>query len=140
MTILVDTGAWYALADAADRHHNEARRFYADHLEQDTLLTTDLIVAETWSLIHAHLGRPAALAFWGGLRDTQIPVVTEGAVDLEAAWRIVEAFPDQVFSFVDCATFALMERLGITDAFAFDSHFLVYRYGPDRQRSLHRFP
>lgn len=140
MTILVDTGAWYALADTADRHHDEARRFYAEQVAQDTLVTTDLIVAETWSLIYAHLGRPAALAFWGGLRDTQIPLVIAGAVDLEAAWRIVEAFPDQAFSFVDCATFALMERLGIIDAFAFDAHFLVYRYGPDRHRALRRFP
>ena len=26
------------------------------------------------------------------------------------------------------------------DAFAFDAHFLVYRYGPQRRRSFHRLP
>jgi len=140
VSILVDTGAWYALADTADRHHRNAQHFYAGCLGQDTFITTDLIVAETWSLIHAHLGRPAALAFWGGLRDAQIPITILGAVDLEAAWRIVEAVPDQLFSFVDCTTFAVMERLHIDDAFAFDSHFLIYRYGPNRQRAFRRVP
>lgn len=33
-----------------------------------------------------------------------------------------------------------MERLGINDAFAFDSHFLVYRFGTGRQRAFRRFP
>jgi hypothetical protein len=33
-----------------------------------------------------------------------------------------------------------MERLGIADAFAFDAHFLVYRFGPGRQRALRCFP
>ena len=140
MSILVDTGAWYALADTADRHHHGASSLYTDRAPQASFITTDLILAETWTLINAHLGRPAALAFWQALRDTQIPIITMEAVDLEAAWRIMQAFPDQLFSFVDCATFALMERLGITNAFAFDAHFLVYRYGPNRQRAFHRIP
>jgi predicted nucleic acid-binding protein len=33
-----------------------------------------------------------------------------------------------------------MERLGIDEAFAFDSHFLVYRFGPRRQRAIRRLP
>ncbi len=140
MSILVDTGAWYALADSADRHHEEARRFYMAQAGRESLVTTDLIAAEAWSLVHAHLGRPAALAFWGGLRDTRVDVVTADAVDLEAAWRIVQAFPDQLFSFVDCTTFAVMERLGLSDAFAFDAHFLVYRYGPGHQKAFRRVP
>ncbi len=140
MTVLVDTGAWYALADTSDRHHEEARGFYTQTAGTTPLLTTDLIIAETCALLHAHLGRPAALAFWGALREARIPVLAPDPVDLEAAWRIAHAFPDQSFSFVDCATFALMERLGITHAFAFDAHFLVYRFGPDRQRAFHRLP
>jgi predicted nucleic acid-binding protein len=138
--MLVDTGAWYAVADTSDRHHEEASRFYAEHAGQTSFLTTDLIVAETWALLTAHLGRAAALTFWQTLRDTRIPISTVEPVDLEAAWHIAQAFSDQAFSFVDCATFALMERLGIHEAFAFDAHFLVYRFGPGRERAFRRFP
>ncbi|MBI3000222.1 MAG: PIN domain-containing protein [Deltaproteobacteria bacterium] len=138
--MLVDTGAWYAIADSSDRHHEEASRFYREHAGQTPFITTDLILAETWALLHSHLGRSAALTFWETLRETRIPILLVEPVDLEAAWHIVHAFPDQTYSFVDCTTFALMERSGITDALAFDTHFLTYRFGPGRQRALRVFP
>lgn len=138
--MLVDTGAWYAVADASDRHHDAARRFYLAEAKRARFVTTDLIVAETWTLLTAHLGRAAALTFWRTLRETRTPVLTLDPVDLESAWHIAHAYPDQTFSFVDCATFALMQRLGIDDAFAFDTHFLVYRFGAGRQRAFRRFP
>lgn len=140
MSMLVDTGAWYALADTSDRHHEEAKAFYAEQAATTRFATTDLIVAETWSLLHSHLGRSSAFIFWETLRETRIPILTVEPVDLEAAWHIAQAFPDQAFSFADCMTFALMERLRIYDAFAFDAHFLVYRFGPGRQRAFRRFP
>ncbi len=138
--MLVDTGAWYAVADTSDRHHEKASRFYVEQAQQARFVTTDLIVAETWALLSSHLGRAAALTFWETLRVTRTPVLTLEPVDLEAAWHIVQAFPDQAFSFVDCTTFAVMERTGIDEAFAFDAHFLVYRFGSARQRVFRRLP
>ncbi len=138
--MLVDTGAWYAIADASDRHHEEARSYYLEHAGRVQFVTTDLILSETWTLLQAHLGRSAAFIFWETLRDMHLPVLTLDAADLEAAWHVARAFPDQAFSFTDCTTFALMERLGIHDVFAFDAHFLVYRFGPSRQRVFRRFP
>lgn len=138
--MFVDTGAWYAVADASDRHHDEAKRFYLEHAAQGRLITSDLVVSETWTLVSAHLGRRAALRFWETMRVTRTPIVTLEPVDLEAAWRIVHAFRDQDFSFTDCTSFAVMERLGIDEAFAFDAHFLVYRFGPRRQRAIRRLP
>ena len=138
--MLVDTGAWYAVADASDRHHEAARRFYLAEAPHGRFVTTDVIVAETWALISVHLGRAAALTFWETLRETRTSILTIDPLDLESAWHIVHAFPDQTFSFVDCTTFALMARVGIEEAFAFDSHFLVYRFGPARQRAFRRFP
>lgn len=111
-SMLVDTGAWYAIADASDRHHEEASQFYIEHAGKVAFVTTDLIMAETWTLIASHLGRSKALTFWETLRETRTPILTVDSVDLEAAWHVVRAFSDQAFSFVDCATFAIMERLG----------------------------
>ncbi|MGQ0550922.1 MAG: type II toxin-antitoxin system VapC family toxin [Armatimonadota bacterium] len=140
MSILVDTGAWYALADSSDRHHAGARAFFAERAGTVNFLTTDLVLAETWALLRAHLGRPAALTFWSGLRETRTPIVAPDPSDLEAAWRIAQAFPDQAFSVVDCTTFAMMERLGVDEAFAFDAQFLIYRFGPNRERAFRRLP
>jgi predicted nucleic acid-binding protein len=69
-----------------------------------------------------------------------VPIVTLDPADLEAAWRIAQAFPDQDFSSTDCTSFALMERRGLEEAFAFDAHFLVYRYGAGRRRAFRRYP
>lgn len=140
MSILVDTGAWYAIADSSDSHHEAAARFYTEEAGRAAFVTTDLIVAETWALLCSHLGRAAALTFWETLRETRIPLLTPDARDLEAAWWIVNAYSDQNFSFVDSVSFALMERSGITEAFAFDTHFLVYRYGARRDRAFRRLP
>ncbi len=140
MVTLVDTGAWYALADRSDRHHGAATEYYETDADRQSLVTTDLIVGETFALLSSHLGRAGAVAFWAGLREAQIPILPITVSEIEASWHIAQAFPDQSFSFVDCTTFALMERLGVRDAFAFDSHFLVYRYGAGHEQSFRRHP
>jgi len=37
-------------------------------------------------------------------------------------------YTDKTFSYVDCSSFAVMERLRITAAFAFDPHFEQYGF------------
>jgi predicted nucleic acid-binding protein len=46
--------------------------------------------------------------------------------DLQKALQVFRDYSDHLFSFVDCTSFAVMERLGIIHAFAFDSHFDEY--------------
>jgi predicted nucleic acid-binding protein len=46
--------------------------------------------------------------------------------DEERAWRIFRQYDDKGFSFTDCTSFALMERLDINTVFAFDDHFIQY--------------
>ena len=86
MTIFVDTGAWYALADTSDRHHTAASRFFLSEATPGRFATSDLVMAEAWTLIASHLGRPAAVRFWEALRDARIPVLPLEATDIEAAW------------------------------------------------------
>lgn len=38
----------------------------------------------------------------------------------------VEKYADKTFSFTDCTSFALMDRVEITEIFAFDDHFTQY--------------
>ncbi len=43
--------------------------------------------------------------------------------DLFETWRIFRTFQDKQWSFTDCSSKAVMDRLGVTTAFAFDHHF-----------------
>jgi len=48
--------------------------------------------------------------------------------DEERAWEIFCTYRDQDFSFVDCASFAAMERIKLSTAFTFDRHYSVMKY------------
>lgn len=133
MSTFVDTSAWYAAADSGDRSNAAVKRALVD---AGDLVTSDHVLAETWILLRHRLGRAAAERFWEGLRGGVARVEMVGAADLEAAWAIGEAFPDQDFSLVDRTSFAVMRRLGLTSAVTLDADFSVYRYGRRRERAF----
>ena len=124
-SILIDTSAYFALADRTDRHHPAAVRFV--HANDRPLITTDLIVVETLNLVQARLGSAPAIVLGKRLLEpTTTTVLKVTDPDLAQAWRLFQRYRDKAFSFTDCTTFALMARLGIPTAFAFDIHFQQY--------------
>lgn len=100
------------------------------------LLLTDHILVETWRLLNIRVHREAADRFWLRVRQRAADLEFVTPADLETAWAIGEAFPDQDFSIVDRTSFAVMERLGISRVASFDNHFAVYRYGRRRDRAF----
>ena len=133
MTVFVDTSAWFAAADADDASHARAVEVLT---QEEALLTSDHVLVESWTLIRYRLGKTAARRFWEGLRAGVAVIEPVATADLEVAWEIGESFRDQDFSIVDRTSFAVMERLGITEAASFDNHFAVYRYGRSRDRAF----
>ncbi len=133
MSLFVDTSVWYAAADTADASNDRAREILSG---RDRLVTTDHVLVETWTLLRWRIHRRAAEAFWLGLRSGVAALEPVSAADLQAAWTIGRDFPDQDFSLVDRTSFAVMERLGLERAAAFDDDFAVYRHGPRRDRAF----
>jgi predicted nucleic acid-binding protein len=43
--------------------------------------------------------------------------------DILQAWEVYQSYHDKAWSFTDCVSLVVMERLGIKTAFAFDKHF-----------------
>jgi uncharacterized protein len=123
--VLVDTSAYFALADRSDQHHAAAVRFV--QATDRPLVTTDLLIVETLNLVQARLGSAPAIALGKRLlapAATTALKVTDA--DWVHAWRLFQQYRDKAFSFTDCTTFALMARLGVSTAFAFDVHFRQY--------------
>jgi predicted nucleic acid-binding protein len=133
MTVFVDTSAWFAAVDRDDRWHGRAREILASG---EALITSDHVLVESWLLMSNRINRDTAHRFWESLRDGIADIEWVIASDLDAAWTIGLLFPDQHFSLIDCTSFALMERLGLTRAASFDDDFVIYRYGRNRNRAF----
>jgi predicted nucleic acid-binding protein len=133
LSVFVDSSVWFAAAVARD--HNNQRAKAILEATQDHV-TTDHVLIETWLLLNSRYRREAAERFWNELRQGDVTISAVTVADLEIAWAIGEAFPDQDFSIVDRTSFAVMERLGITQAASFDNDFAIYRFGLRRDRAF----
>jgi len=133
LSLFVDTSAFYAITDTGDQAHARATELLSG---EESFVTSDHVLVESWLLLNARGGHAIAERFWAYVRRSPIAVETVLPGDLDTAWRIGEEFPDQDFSIVDRTSFAVMERLGIVRAVAFDEHFSIYRYGPRRERAF----
>jgi predicted nucleic acid-binding protein len=133
LSAFVDSSAFYAAVDDDDSLNARARELLS---RDEPILTSDHVLAECWLLLQRRLGAKVADEFWAGIRAGAATVehVTPG--DLDTAWAIGERFADQGFSIVDRTSFAVMERLGVHRAVAFDDDFAVYRFGPRGDRAF----
>lgn len=133
--MFVDTGAWYALCDASDQYHADAAA-HARKLakENATMVTTNLVVHETFTLLSRKVSRRAAIAFIDELRATdKVRILLSDAVLEEEALGIIRKHGDQDFSMTDAVSFAVMRRESIRRAFTFDRHFSTMRFSVEPQ-------
>jgi uncharacterized protein len=119
--VLVDTSAVYALIDRDDSYHRRAAGILRS-LEHRGLtpLLTNFIVAECHALLLSRLGADSARE-WLLRQIWLIEPVTP--TDEKRAREIIQRYVDKTFSYTDATSFAVMERLSVGQAFAFDPHF-----------------
>jgi predicted nucleic acid-binding protein len=133
-SVFIDTSAFVALRNAAEVEHERARTVLSGLLSEGVaLFTSNYVFAETYTALLVRVGRAEAIEWGRRFR-------AGGAVELvrldeeieSAAWDILERHRDKRWSYVDATSFALIERDGGGEAFAFDGHFA--------QRGLRVFP
>jgi predicted nucleic acid-binding protein len=121
---LVDTSAVYALLDRKDANHHRALTALRTLPRRGlTPVLSNFIVAESHALLLSRLG-PRVARDWLIKQIWPVEAVTPS--DEKRAKEIIERYDDKTFSYTDATTFALMERLEIKQALAFDAHFLQY--------------
>ncbi|MFN8475822.1 MAG: PIN domain-containing protein [Anaerolineae bacterium] len=118
----MDTGAWFARTVPSDANHLAIREWLRQN--RQPLITTDFVIDETLTLMRVRGERQRAIAlgqafFDGGV--ARIYYLTERAV--QDAWRTFSHHEDKTWSFTDCTSKVVMEKLQITQALSFDHHF-----------------
>ena len=120
--IFVDSSAIYALADASDDLHELAKSFLSAALQSgEELLTHNYVLLESTALIQSRLGLNIAMSIYEHEFPATVYWVTES--DHQEAVDVLRQRGRRRLSLVDCMSFVVMRRLGLTQAFAFDSDF-----------------
>ena len=124
--VLVDTSAIFALLDRSDVRHSPAQDVLGD-LKRRRIgpLITNFIVAESHALLLNRIGASVARRW---LFQNVWPIERIGEDDESRAKAILRQYTDKTFSYTDATSFAVMERLGLKAAFAFDPHFRQYGF------------
>ena len=87
----------------------------------EDLLVHSYIISEAANLLQRRLGLPVVLTFLQQLGGFIVHWLNEE--DHAQAVRLLEARSRRGLSLVDCASFVLMRRYGVTQALAFDADF-----------------
>ena len=120
--IFVDTGAWFAAFVPNDADHTAADAWLEHNTEP--LVTTDYVVDELLTLLKIRGEYRRALDIGPRLLHRDISRLEwVRPDDVQKAWEIYQQYQDKHWSFTDCVSRVVIERLGIRTAFAFDEHF-----------------
>jgi len=125
--VFVDSSAWIALADKDDFYHKDAASHYISIFKNfKTLVTSNLVIAETYIVILKELGHEAAIEFLDRIKTSPRIMKVYSSENIEAeAERILAKYSDQNFSYTDAVSFAIMNKQKIKKAFSFDKHFVT---------------
>lgn len=124
--LFVDTSGWAAWCSSAERHHAAAvesiNRVWD---EGGKLITTSYVLAELTGLFNRiRVSRPDQFRIIESLQfDPSVEIVLIETLYLTGSWQLWRSRPDKDWSLVDCASFAVMQSRGMSDALTSDHHF-----------------
>jgi predicted nucleic acid-binding protein len=121
--ILVDTSALYAVADEGELHHREAVAIAEGlSVRGEALLVHSYVIVESLALFQARSGHESSMKLLKDLERFQVDWVTEETH--REALTLFSRLKSRTVSLVDCVSFTVMRKRGLTTAFAFDKHFV----------------
>lgn len=123
MKLLADTSALLALLFRDDRNHRAAAAFLRSRPEARFLMT-ELVLSEVVTRLRARAGAARAVAAARELTGSgRYDLLFMDVLVLRGALEKMSRFADKRLSLTDCASFEVMERLGLDAAFTFDRDF-----------------
>ena len=129
----VDTSFWIGLRFARDDRHPQAKALW--EFGPGALVTTSLVLGETWTFLTRRAGHRRAVEFYDAASKLPNLSVRQIDVEIEAeAWNWLRRHDERPYSFVDATSFAVMRRMRIREALAFDGGFAAAGFVEARAR------
>lgn len=131
MSLLVDSGAVYALHDADDEHHHAIRRVIES--EPGLLIIPAALLSEIDYLLRRFAGINAELDFLENLATGAYTLEPFTVDDLNRCRELVQAYRDLDIGLADASVISTAERLGIQKILTVDERdfrAVVSKRGP----------
>jgi hypothetical protein len=124
--VFIDTGAWVALRYGRDQYHSHAQALLRRLRDEGLgLVTTEWVLAESVTLLKARGAVDHALALGDAIQSGRLGYLAESTPERRRrAWELFVRYRERRVGWVDCASFAVMEELGLTQFFGFDEDFV----------------
>ena len=123
-SVFVDTSAFVALRNSSEAEHERARAALASLIAEGVaLFTSNYVFAETYTALMVRVGRGEAIEWGRRFRAGEAIDLVHLEPDGGRGLGDPRAPRDKRWSYVDATSFALIERDGGGEAFAFDAHF-----------------
>jgi uncharacterized protein len=123
--VFVDTGYLLALEIANDQHHQAAVQHWQWIVTTlPPLVTTSYVFDEVVTFFNSRGHHAKAVQIGNDLlRSASLQLIHVDERLFYEGWTYLQQHQDKDYSFTDCISFVVMQRLSISTAFAFDRHF-----------------
>jgi len=127
--LFIDSAALIAIFSKNDQYHDIAVDYYSSLTKKTILITTLLVISETYTWFRYHVNYRTAIEFLDVIQDSiaskWLNIIYPDLVLDTQAQVILRQFQDQKLSYVDAISFAVIENMKIKNVFGFDSHFRI---------------
>lgn len=125
-TVFLDTGYVIALELSSDQNHFAASKHWRSNLKSlPPLVTTSYVFDEIVTFFNNRGHHEKAVDVGNRLLNSpSVRLVHVDEVLFHSGWDYFQKHKDKAYSLTDCISFAVMNELGIKQAFAFDRHFV----------------
>jgi predicted nucleic acid-binding protein len=124
--VFADTGYWVALLNPHDDLHDKAVRL-SKTIHPVHIVTTEMVLTELLNDFsdRGEYFRKAAVSLIRKLyQHSNITIIPQTSVQFQTALALYEQRPDKEWSQTDCVSFKIMEEQVISEALAYDKHFV----------------
>lgn len=129
--VYVDTGIWVAFIDESDEDHARAVAICEEYRDWPRL-SSDFVLSESVALLRRRASAQKATDLGRQLIDGKIGRVLRTELqDWAVGLDLIDQFHEQLLSFADATSIALVRRLDIPKIAAFDKHFAIV--APERE-------
>lgn len=124
LEILIDSDAFVGRFFPDDAHHQTVNRLFT-RLEQaqKSLVTTNLVLNETATVLSHKSGQAAARRFLATIDKIKLPVIHINEQLQQATWTFFKKQSRKGCSVVDCANVVVMGRFHIATILSFDRFY-----------------